>query len=169
LPATIHQLSISAGGIPKHAVPEAVVTPLGLAGDGHNNPKVHGVPRQELLLITFESIQELKAKGFALYPGALGENITTTGLDRRTLRAGQRYRIGQEVIIELTKPRAPCRNLKVYETAETARLGPLVYDSLVKAGDASSAVWALGGFYASVICTGTIRAGDPIWLVEQSV
>jgi MOSC domain-containing protein YiiM len=164
----VHQISISSGGLPKRAVPEAAVTPLGLSGDDHNNRQVHGGPRQAILLITLESIEELKAHGFALYPGALGENITTAGLDRRTLRAGQRYRVGSEAIIELTKPRAPCANLKVYETPASARIGPLVYDRLVKAGDTSSPVWALGGFYASVISTGTIRAGDPVWLVEQS-
>jgi MOSC domain-containing protein YiiM len=58
--------------------------------------------------------------------------------------------------------------LKVYETPESALIGPLVYDSLVKAGDSSSPVWAIGGFYASVVSAGTIRAGDPIWLVEQN-
>jgi MOSC domain-containing protein YiiM len=166
--AAVHQISISRGGIPKRAVPEAAVTPRGLAGDDHNNPKVHGGPRQAILLITLESLEELKAQGFALYPGALGENLTTVGLDRRTLRAGQRYRIGSEVVIELTKPRAPCANLKVYETPGSEQLGPLVYDKLVKVGDTSSPVWALGGFYASVVSTGTVRAGDPIWLVEQS-
>ena len=44
------------------------------------------------------------AQGFPVYPGALGENITTRGIDRRSLRLGQRYRIG-EVVIELSEIR----------------------------------------------------------------
>ena len=35
------------------------------------------------------------------------------GIDRRQLRIGQRYRIG-EVFVELTKIRAPCSALDVY-------------------------------------------------------
>ena len=47
-------------------------------------------------------VEELTSEGYPLFFGALGENITTRGLDRRTLRAGQRYRLGTEVTVELT-------------------------------------------------------------------
>src|SRR6266567_8654494 len=102
----IVQISLSPGGIPKRAVAEGVVTTSGIVGDSWAHPDIHGGPNQALLLITSEGIDELIAQGFALFPGALGENLTTLGLDRRRMRAGQRYRAG-EVFLEITKRRAP--------------------------------------------------------------
>jgi MOSC domain-containing protein YiiM len=160
----IVQINISRGGIPKLPVAEAIVTPEGILGDSWAHPQYHGGPDQALLLICAEAIEELVAKGYPLYPGALGENLTTSGLDRRQLRAGQRYRIG-DVLIELTKIRVPCSTIEVYGPAIKADL----YDSQVKAGDASSPRWALGGFYAAVRRTGVIRQQDIITLVDQVV
>jgi MOSC domain-containing protein YiiM len=113
-----------------------------------------------LLLITAEGIEELKTAGFPLYYGALGENITSQGLDRRDLRIGMRLRIGS-VEVELTKPRAPCATIQVFGTT----IGPAVYDQQVKAGDASSPRWGLGGFYFRVIKPGSISVGDSIAFV----
>src|SRR5213080_4284095 len=138
-PASVVQVNISKGGMPKTAVPSAKVTRLGLAGDVHANPRVHGGPRQAVLLITAEGIEELTAAGFPLY---LGANITTRGLDRHSIRLGQRYRVG-EIVIEIVKARAPCENLSVYGPGIQAS----VYDADVKAGNARSPRWGLGGFY----------------------
>ena len=148
--------------MPKRAIPEGDVTPLGIAGDAYNHPEIHGGPRQAVLLISSEAIAELNALGYSLYPGALGENITTTGVDRKQWRAGQRWRVGQ-AIIELTKVRAPCETLSVYG----AGIQTSVFDAQVKAGDPSSPKWALAGFYASVVQPGIVRAGDPILLLDQ--
>jgi MOSC domain-containing protein YiiM len=106
----------------------------------------------------------LTAVGFPLYNGALGENLTTRGLDRRSLRIGQRYRIGA-IIIELTKVRAPCDQLNVYGPG----IQRAVYDAQVHAGDPHTPLWGLSGFYASVIQPGPIRPGDPIALLGQPV
>lgn len=157
------QIGVSRGGVPKRAVPEAELTPGGIVGDAWKHPQIHGGPRQAVLLVTAEGIDELVAQGFPLYPGALGENITTRGLDRRSLRVGQRYGIG-EAVIELTKRRAPCKTLNVYG----AGIQAAIYDALVKAGDASSPRWGLSGFYASVFRPGIVRAGDAISLVDGS-
>jgi MOSC domain-containing protein YiiM len=117
-----------------------------------------------LLLITSEGIEELIAQGYPLYPGALGENLTTQGLDRRQMRAGQRYRAG-EVLLEITKLRGPCSTLDVYGPGIQRAL----YDAQVKVGDPSSARWGLGGFYAQVLKAGAIRPHDIIMLVDQVV
>ena len=159
---SIVQINISRGGVPKRPVPEVQVNALGIVGDEHAHPQFHGGPRKALLLITFEGIEELIAQGFPLYPGALGENLTTRGIDRRWMRSGQRYRVG-EVLIELTKLREPCYQLNGYGKGIQAAL----YGAQAKAGDPASPVWALGGFYASVIRAGTIRTGDPIELLEE--
>ena len=134
-----------------------MVTPLGLEGDLHAHPRIHGGPAKALLLITREGIEELKQQGFPLFHGALGENITSTGLNRRDLRIGQRWRIG-EVLVEITKVRSPCRTIDVYG----AGIAAAVYDQDVKAGDASSPRWGLSGFYAAILRGGSITRGDSI-------
>jgi MOSC domain-containing protein YiiM len=42
-----------------------------------------------------------------------------------------------------------------------------MYDAQVQAGDPSSALWAISGFYASIVQPGPIRPGDPISLLDQ--
>jgi len=88
---TIVQVNVSSGGIPKRAVPSAVLTEAGIAGDSWRYP-FHGGRRKAVLLITSEGIDELVSQGFALFPGALGENFTTRGIDRRRGAARQRAR-----------------------------------------------------------------------------
>ena len=161
--ATVLQINVSRGGVPKLPVAKGIVTAKGLDGDGYAHPAIHGGPQQAILIITTEGIEELKASGYSLFPGALGENITSQGLDRHQVRAGQRYRVG-EVILEVTKIRRPCETLHVYGTG----IQKSVYDADVKAGDAGSARWGLSGFYCSVVHPGTIRPGDPITLLDQS-
>src|SRR6266849_5402366 len=161
-PASVVQINISKGGVPKVAVPSGRITSLGVEGDLHAHPQIHGGPDKAVLIVTAEGIEELTAAGFPLFFGALGENITTRGLDRRSVRIGQRYRIG-DVVLEIVKVRAPCETLSVYGHA----IQKAVYDSNVKAGDASSPRWGLSGFYASVVQSGTIRTGDPILLLDQ--
>ena len=161
--ASILQINVSPGGVPKRPIPAGIVTSLGLAGDGHANPQVHGGPRQAILIITSEGIDELKEQGFPLYHGALGENLTTRGLNRRSVRIGQRYRIG-DVFLEITKLRSPCQNLNPYGPG----IHQAVYDQEVQAGNPASPRWGLGGFYASVLRAGTIHPGDPIQLVDET-
>ncbi len=161
--STVQQLNISNGGVPKYAVLFATVNPLGIEGDRHAHPEIHGGPIQALLLIDQASIEEITAMGFPIAAGSLGENITTQGLDRRQVRIGQQYRIG-EVIVEITKPRGPCKQLHCYGDG----IQQAIYDPQVKARDYTSPRWGLSGFYASVIQPGVIRPGDPIALLFES-
>jgi MOSC domain-containing protein YiiM len=162
LTGTIVQISTSRGGIPKYAVPNAVLTPLGLEGDAHANSTIHGGPRQAVLLMTAETIAELTGRGYPVFHGAMGENLTTRGLDRRLLRTGQRYRVGA-ALIELTRIRVPCSAQDIYGV----ELKREVYDSLVKAGDPESPRWAMSGFYAAVIRPGVVRVDDEIALESE--
>jgi|SRR5579871_5270681 len=161
---SILQISISPGGVPKRAIAEAAVTAEGLRGDAWAHPEFHGGPNQAVLLMTSEGLDELRAEGFAVFPGALGENFTTRGLDRRNIRIGQRFRAG-EALIEISKLRSPCATLYVYG----AGIHAAVYDDQVKAKDPSSPRWGLGGFYARVIRGGTVRTHDIIQLIDQVV
>lgn len=160
---SVLQINVSLGGVPKRPIPAGIVTPVGIAGDKQAHPLIHGGPRQAILIITSEGIDELKEQGFPLYHGALGENLTTLGLNRRSLRIGQRYRIG-EILVEITKVRAPCDTLNPYGPG----IQKAVYDEEVKAGNPASPRWGLSGFYASILRAGTIHPGDPVQLVDET-
>jgi MOSC domain-containing protein YiiM len=158
----IVQISISAGGVPKHEIPSAQVTPLGIAGDRHKHPQYHGGPLKALLLVSAEDLQELREAGYPVFPGALGENVTIEGVDFRSLRDGQQLRLGP-VTVEITRPRSPCYQLDVYNPPGIAgRIQDRVYDAQVKARDASSPRWGKAGFYCRVLDPGEIRKGDPV-------
>lgn len=154
------QVNVSRGGIPKLPIPSGEMTETGIVGDAWRFP-FHGGRRKAILLITLEGLEELIARGFALYPGALGENITTRGLDRRELRTGQRLRIGNATV-ELTQIRTPCATLNVYG----ASIQAAIYDARVQQHDPQSERWGLSGFYASVIQPGSVRPGDAIAVLE---
>jgi MOSC domain-containing protein YiiM len=160
---TVLQISTSLGGVPKRAVPEAQVTPTGIVGDGWRYPQFHGGLRRAILVITAEGIDELLAQGFPVFCGALGENITTRGLDRGSLRIGQRYQAG-EVVIELCQIRLPCDTLSIYG----AGIQAAIYDAQTQAGDYASPRWGLSGFYASVVRPGKMRVGDAIFPLDQT-
>jgi len=155
---TLLQVNVSRGGIPKQAIPSGVLTSAGLDGDAWRYP-FHGGPRQAVLLVTAEGIDELVARGFPLFHGALGENLTTRGLDRRALRFGQRLRVGAATI-ELTRMRQPCATLNVYGPG----IQKAMYDARVVKGDPESPLWGLSGFYAKVVEPGTVRPGDTVYV-----
>ena len=159
---TIIQINVSPGGIPKWPIAAGMITPLGLAGDACAHPQIHGGPLQAVLLIASETIDELKARGYPVFYGALGENLTTRGLDRRELRIGHQLRAGGAVL-EITKVRGPCTALDVYGPA----IKQEIYDKRVKALDHTSPRWGMSGFYTSVVEPGPACAGDIIAVVAQ--
>jgi MOSC domain-containing protein YiiM len=161
--ARIVQVNISRGGVPKGAVPAAHVLYRGLEGDDWNDKKHHGLPGQAVCLFSVELIEELRHEGFSLYPGALGENFTTWGLEYRLIRLGQVYRVGRDVAIRITKVRTPCRTITVYGEG----IIRATYDAEVKAGNINSPKWGRSGYYAEVLKGGTVRPGDPIVLLTS--
>ncbi len=158
---TVKQINASTGGVPKLPVPQADVTSLGLVGDVQRNRKYHGGPKKALLMIASEVIDELRGEDWPVFYGALGENITTAGVDHKSWRTGLRYRIGS-VLVELTTPRQPCATLNPYGPGIQSR----IYDRRVKALDPQSAHWGQSGFYVMVLEPGRIANNDIIVLEE---
>jgi MOSC domain-containing protein YiiM len=153
----ISQINISPGGIPKRALLSGNLTPRGLDGDSWRNPKYHGGPNQALLLIGREVVDELNSLGYRLFAGALGENLTTMGLDYRRMQSGQQYRLGSLCEIELTKLREPCRTLDVYNEEGIGKIHKLLK------------LEGRGGWYARVLKAGPLFPGDKITLLAQVV
>ncbi|MGD1072400.1 MAG: MOSC domain-containing protein [Bryobacteraceae bacterium] len=159
--AILIQISRSNGGLPKRAIAQPVMMDAaGVEGDCHRDLRHHGGPDKAVLMIAAELIDALAARGFPVCYGALGENLTVSGLDPHFWRAGQRYRIGEDAVIELTELRTPCTNLHVYGPPIKAEL----YDAQCNAHDVNSPHWAHGGFYARVIRPGLLSVGAPVIL-----
>ena len=75
----IVQVNISPGGLPKRAITEGWITPLGIEGDLHAHPEIHGGPLKAILIVASEVVDALAARGYPLFYGAMGENLTTRG------------------------------------------------------------------------------------------
>jgi MOSC domain-containing protein YiiM len=156
------QVNISPGGLPKRAIAEGWITTLGVEGDLHAHPHIHGGPLKAILIIASEVVDALTARGYPLFYGAMGENLTTRGIDIRRIRMGDRIRAGGAEL-EITQPRGPCTALDIYgESLKTE-----IYDLQVKQRDHTSVHWGMSGFYASVVAPGPVRKGDEVSLVSQ--
>lgn len=162
-PGRLVQVNTSPGGVPKRPLPEARVLFDRVDGDGWNDRLRHGLPGQAVLLYSVELIDEMKKEGFPIFPGALGENFTTAGIDFRAVRIGEMFRVGAEVEIRITKVRKPCHTIAVYGTG----IEQATYDARVKAGDSASPKWGRSGFYAEVLKEGIVRPGDPITEIKS--
>jgi len=162
VPPHLIQVNISQGGVPKYSVPEGRVTLTRVEGDDWNDKKFHGLPGQAICLYSLELIAELTREGFPIFPGALGENFTTEGLEYHSVRIGQTWRVGNEVVIRITKVRGPCRTITVYGEG----ILRAIYDSEVKRGNVHSPKWGRSGYYAEVLREGTVRPGDPITILS---
>jgi MOSC domain-containing protein YiiM len=154
--ASIHQLSTSRGGVPKRAVPSAEVTPLGLAGDWQQDRRHHGGPDRAICLFPFELVERLQAEGHPITPGAVGENVTTVGVEWARMVPGTRLRLGATVELELVSYTAPCKTIRAaFADGDFARISQKVHPGESRV-------------YARVLTPGAIRVGDPITLLEPA-
>src|SRR5262245_46394454 len=97
---------------------------LGVQGDAHMGKRVKhrfDVLRhpfasnlRQVHLLHEELFDELRTDGFHLYPGAIGENVTTCGLDLLGMPKGTRLRLGTDAVVELTGLRDPCIQLDAF-------------------------------------------------------
>jgi MOSC domain-containing protein YiiM len=162
VPGTIIQVNTSFGGLPKRPIALGVIGPLGIEGDFHAHPQFHGGPRKAVLIIASEVVDELTARGFPLFYGALGENLTTRGLAIRDIRVGDEIRAGS-ALLEVTEPRGPCSQLDIYGPSLKRDLT----DDQVRAGDYTSPRWGMSGFYARVLSPGQVQPEDIIAVVAK--
>ncbi len=140
-------------GLPKRAVPSLTITPAGVEGDFNRwrTEEAHGDPNQAVLLLSEEILVDLRAEGWPVQPGELGENVTLAGLPPEALRTGARVHLG-EVVLELSKPCDPCIVLYSLPYVGVER-GPAFIRTLR----------GRRGWFARVVTGGTVR---PDMLVE---
>jgi MOSC domain-containing protein YiiM len=135
---------------------------LGIQGDAHCGAYVQHLydkardparPNlRQVHLVEEELIEDVKALGFDLTPGQLGENITTRHLNLFELQTGSVLQLGTDARIQITGLRQPCAKIDRFQhglrkAITTERNG----QSFMK-----------GAVMAVVISGGTISAGDII-------
>jgi MOSC domain-containing protein YiiM len=139
--ATVVQINVSSGGMPKLPVLLARVTRDGVGGDWQKNRKYHGGPDRAVCLFSEELYGWLREQGIDLQNGSVGENFTTSGVDLMALGVGDRLRVG-ECLIEITDVRTPCRNLNQWHPdllsmmkGRSGWVAKVVEEAIVKPGD----------------------------------
>jgi len=144
----LHQISVSNGGVPKLAVPQARVTKDGVAGDRQRNREVHGGPDRAVCVFALEVIKALRNEGHSIAPGSAGENFTLAGLDWKHIEPGTRLRIGEEVFLEVVSYTAPCKhNACWFKGEDYSRISQKKHPG-----------WSR--IYARVLAEGVVRQGD---------
>lgn len=143
-----------------------LVPGLGVQGDAHSGITVQHRSRvardasqpnlRQVHLLHAELFDELMEGGFAVWPGELGENITTRGIDLLGLPTGTRLHLGDSAVIEVTGLRNPCSQLDKFQRGLTAA----VLDR-----DAAGNLVRKAGVMAVVLEAGTVRPGDAIRVV----
>jgi MOSC domain-containing protein YiiM len=140
-----------------------LVPGLGVEGDAHLGEKVKHRSRvrknpddpnlRQVHLIQEELFAELRRGGFDVGPGAIGENVTTRGIDLLGLPTGTRLRLGTDAVVEITGLRNPCGQLDAFQPGLMAA---------VLGRDAEGNLVRKTGVMAIVISGGDVQAGDPI-------
>ena len=149
---TIFQINISAGGVPKMAVPSSAVQTLGLEGDAHRYED-HGGPERAVCIYALERIQALQAEGHPISPGAAGENLTIAGLDWESVVPGSHLQIGPQLVLEVTRYTVPCKTIqKAFLADNYARISQTQHPG-----------WSR--VYARVLQPGLVQVGDSITLL----
>ena len=133
-------------GIQKSEVAEAdLKVDWGIVGDAHA-----GNWHRQVSLLSYEKIQEFKEKGAEIVSGAFGENLIVEGYDLGNLPVGSRFRVGDEVELEITQIGKECHShCEIYKAM----------------GDC---IMPREGGFAKVIKSGHITLGDTITLLPDN-
>lgn len=154
-PGRIVQISVSDGGVPKHAVEKARVTAFGVEGDAHRDLDHHGGPDRAVCLYSLEAIRGLTDEGHAVVPGTLGENVTLEGIDWAIVGPGIHLLLGDRVLLRVTRYTTPCFNIRpAFRDGGFARVSQKRHPG-----------WSR--VYTRVLLDGVIRRGDPARVLDD--
>jgi len=121
---------------------------LNLDGDRQADLSVHGGPNKAVYAYPSEHypLWRKELPEMDLPYGMFGENFTTEGLNEDNTHIGDRFRVGEAVVM-VTQPREPCYKL----AAKFGRDG--ILKQFLRSGRS--------GFYLSVVEEGLVEAGNP--------
>lgn len=109
----------------------------GLEGCAHANP-----PKREVLFVSKEHLDSV-----GVDPGVIRENLTVEGTDVEQWPIGQRVRVGDEAVFEITMVCDPCRRMEAIREGLRAELQNK------------------RGMLARVVEPGEVAVGDPVELL----
>jgi MOSC domain-containing protein YiiM len=109
----------------------------GLDGCAHANP-----PKREVLFVSAEHIESVDVE-----PGAIRENLLIEGTDVQQWPIGQRVKVGDEAVFEVTMVCDPCARMDALREGLRTELD------------------GKRGMLASVVESGEVAVGDPVELL----
>jgi len=127
-------------GMIKHDVREGdLIKEIGLKGDAHA-----GYMHRQVSLISMEDIRTMMAKLPNLVPGSFAENLTTEGFDLSKLKIGDRLKVGENIILEVSQIGKECHShCEVFKQT-------------------GECIMPKKGIFTRVITGGHVKAGDSI-------
>jgi len=126
----------------------------GLAGDAVCDRANHGGDDQAVYAYAREDLDQWQGiLGRSLASGSFGENLTTTGIDVTGALVGERWRIGEHLVLAVTSPRLPCLTFAVW----------LEQQGWVR----TFTKRAIPGAYLRVVEPGPVEAGDRIEVIDK--
>ncbi|EPD64704.1 MOSC domain-containing protein [Streptomyces sp. HGB0020] len=160
-------IAVSRNGVYSFAKPNresiTLLAGLGVEGDVHAGTTVKHRSRmrrdpsqpnlRQVHLIHEELFDEVRAAGFEVAAGQLGENVTTRGIDLLGLPVGTLLRLGDEAVVEVTGLRNPCLQIDAFQ------------DGLLKqvvGRDEDGVLRRRAGIMSVVVTGGVVRPGDPV-------
>ena len=149
---TVISINVSNGGVPKRRVSDARVSLLGLVNDDHDDKKHHGGPERAVCVYSLERIRALQAEGHPIDIGTAGENVTVEGIDWELVVPGARFRLGEEVLLEVASFTSPCKTIREsFTDGRFVRISQKLHPG-----------WSR--VYTRVLSEGAIRYGDTVEL-----
>ena len=125
------------------------ITELGLVGDIQVDRRVHGGPEKAVYHFPAENYavcqQALPHLKDAFIPGSIGENISSTGVDDKTVHIGDILRLGT-ALVQVSQPRRPC--WKVNHKYGNGHLASLLMSQ------------GISGWYYRILEEGVVSEGD---------
>lgn len=122
-----------------------VIKNHGLEGDAHANSDSH----RQISLLAQESIDKIKAQGLKVKAGDFAENLTTSGIELKSLPIGTLMNIGREVVLKVTQIGKECHNpCAIYHQV-------------------GNCVMPTEGIFAVVLKGGIVQFGDEISIITS--
>jgi len=115
---------------------------FGFASDAHG-----GDWHRQVSLLSVEQIATMKEKGLEVGPGSFAENLTTKDFDLGSVKVGDRLKVGESVILEVTQIGKECHT----KCAIYHKVGECIMPEQ--------------GVFAKVVKGGDVKSGDSISLV----
>lgn len=139
--ANVHSICICAQrGELKKEIPEALfIENFGIQGDGHA-----GEWGRQVTCLCWESVEKSNAEhGLSMGPGDFAENVAIEGMDALDLQAGDRFRLGDTAVLEVSQIGKPD-----HPSVVTRSFGVTLLP--------------FEGRFCRVITGGTVKPGDPV-------